>query len=74
MTGSLQVKRGYYHMVVQFYDENGKRKTKWRSTGLKEKGNKRKAEQMLSALLESYKGKEKRCTSAEVYFDQYITQ
>ena len=36
MTGSLQVKRGYYHMVVQFYDENGKRKTKWRSTGLKE--------------------------------------
>lgn len=46
MTGSLQVKNAKYYMVLNYY-ENGKRKPKWISTGLPEKGNKRKAEQML---------------------------
>lgn len=43
MTGSLQVKNGKYYMVLNS-TENGKRKQKWISTGLTEKGNKRKAE------------------------------
>lgn len=42
MTGSLQVKNGKYYMVLNS-TENGKRKQKWISTGLPEKGNKRKA-------------------------------
>lgn len=50
MTGSLQVKNGKYYMVLNS-TENGKRKQKWISTGLTEKGNKRKAEQMLREKL-----------------------
>lgn len=50
MTGSLQVKNGKYYMVLNS-TENGKRKQKWISTGLSEKGNKRKAEQMLREKL-----------------------
>ena len=50
MTGSLQVKNGKYYMVLNS-TENGKRKQKWISTGLTEKGNKRKAEQMLRETL-----------------------
>lgn len=46
MTGSLQIKSNKYYMVLNTY-ENGKRKTKWRGTGLPVKGNKKKAEQML---------------------------
>ena len=50
MTGSLQVKNGKYYMVLNS-TENGKRKQKWISTGLPEKGNIRKAEQMLREKL-----------------------
>ena len=50
MTGSLQVKNGKYYMVLNS-TENGKRKQKWISTGLPEKGNKRKAEQTLREKL-----------------------
>lgn len=53
MTGSLQVKNGKFYMVLNIY-ENGKRKVKWIATGLVEKGNKRKAEQMLRETLQSY--------------------
>ena len=54
MTGSLQEKNGRYQMVINTKDANGKRKVKWISTGLPIKGNKRKAEQMLNALLVEY--------------------
>ena len=46
MTGSLQIKNGKFYMALNVY-VNGKRKIKWKSTGLTVKGNKRKAEQML---------------------------
>lgn len=50
MTGSLQTKNGKFYMVLNC-TENGKRKQKWLATGLPEKGNKRKAEQMLHEKL-----------------------
>lgn len=53
MTGSLQVKNGKYYIVLNTY-ENGNRKPKWISTGLAEKGNKRKAEQLLREKLAEY--------------------
>lgn len=53
MTGSLQIKNGKFYMVINTY-ENGKRKMKWVATGLSEKGNKRKAEQMLRDTLHQY--------------------
>ena len=47
MTGSLREKKGYFYIVFSYKDQNGFRKQKWVSTGLKVKGNKRKAEKML---------------------------
>jgi hypothetical protein len=47
MTGSLQIKKEKYYILLNTYDENGKRKQKWIATGLEAKGNKRLAEKML---------------------------
>lgn len=47
VAGHLREKRGYYHMVLSYTDENGKRQTPSKSTGLPVKGNKKKAEAML---------------------------
>lgn len=52
MTASLRVKNGIYHIIFSYYDENGKRKQRSESTGLKERGNKRKAEALMKARLE----------------------
>lgn len=68
MTGSLQIKHGKFYIVLNTY-ENGKRKIKWISTGLEEKGNKRKAEQMLRETLQTY---EPFKPSAEMPFADYI--
>jgi len=54
MTGSLQIKNGVYYAVLNFKDKNGKRKQKWINTKLPQKGNKRKAEQMLNELKAQY--------------------
>jgi len=51
MTGSLQIRRGTYHCVLNFKDEMGKRKQKWINTKLEAKGNKKRALQMLNDLL-----------------------
>lgn len=40
---SLVVRNGIYQAVLEYYDENGKRQQPWRSTGLKERGNKKQA-------------------------------
>lgn len=47
VAGHLNEKNGYYHIVLTYNDEGGKRKYKWISTGLPLKDNKRKAEAML---------------------------
>ena len=54
IAGHLQEKKGNYYMVLNFVDENGKRKPKWIPTGLPVKGNKRKAEAMLLAERRRY--------------------
>lgn len=54
IAGHLQEKKGYYHMVLECKDSNGKRKNKWISTGLKVKGNKKRAEEMLIAVRREY--------------------
>lgn len=59
MTGSLQVKNDKYYIVLNTYDANGKRKMKWITTGLLEKGNKKRAERMLREYLQKYETKEK---------------
>ncbi|WP_455581260.1 tyrosine-type recombinase/integrase [Dysosmobacter sp.] len=47
VAGHLQEKRGIYHIVLNLTDESGQRRTKWISTKLPVKGNKRRAEMML---------------------------
>lgn len=54
MTGSLQIKNGYFYAVLNFKDKEGKRKQKWITTGFSERGNKRKAEQVLKDLIAEY--------------------
>ena len=70
MTGSLTVKNGKYYAVLNVY-ENGKRKKKWISTNLLEKGNKRKAEQFLREKLAEYERMEG-IVHSDVRFGDYV--
>lgn len=47
VAGHLQEKSGYYYVVLNYKDSNGKRRSKWISTKLPIKGNKKRAEQLL---------------------------
>ncbi len=60
MTGSVQSKNGMLYLVLN-YVIDGKQKRKWISTGLSERGNKRKAQEMLKAELE-------RCSGTEINY------
>ena len=55
VAGHLSEKKGYYYAVISFNDNQGKRKTKWYSTGLPVKGNKKKAEAMLTDIRCNFK-------------------
>ena len=45
VSGTLALKNGYYYAVLSYQDAAGKRHQKWVSTGLPQKGNKRRAKQ-----------------------------
>lgn len=47
VAGHLQEKKGYFYIVLNYKNEEGKRKNKWLATGLPVKGNKKKAEVLL---------------------------
>lgn len=51
-TGHLRSKRGVWQMVIEYQDENGQRHQKSESTGLPEKGNKRRAQKLLDERLD----------------------
>lgn len=56
ITASLQIKNNIYQVVLNYKDINGKRKQKWVSTGLSEKGNnKRLANQKMQEILTNFK-------------------
>lgn len=56
ITASLQIKNNIYQVVLNYKDINGKRKQKWVSTGLSEKGNnKRLANQRMQEILADFK-------------------
>lgn len=50
VSGHLQIKKGFYYVVLSYYDNRNKRHVKYISTGLPEKGNKRKAEAELARI------------------------
>ena len=73
MTGSLQVKNGIYYMVLNAY-EKGKRKQRWLSTKLPERGNKRRAEQMLREKLREVEHSPQHSSpdEANIRFSDYV--
>ena len=58
MTGSIQPKKDYLYIVLQYKDKTGKTKRKWVSTGLPVRANKKKAESMINETIEKYKSLE----------------
>lgn len=54
MNGSLQVKKGYLYGVITYTDEAGKAKHKWIRTGLKERGNRKAAKEILDKALAEF--------------------
>ena len=50
VAGHISEKKGYYYAVLNYKDYTGKRKSKWVSTGLPIKGNKRRAEKILADI------------------------
>lgn len=70
MTGALAIKNGKYYAVLNIY-EGGKRKKKWISSGLPEKGNKRKAEKFLRDTILEYEHMEGVIRNT-VLFSDYI--
>lgn len=55
VAGHLEVKNGLYYCVLSFKDAEGKRKRVWIPTKLKEKGNKKRVEKLLSEYRQNYK-------------------
>ena len=55
ITGNIQSKNGKLYALLNYKDENGKRKVKWISTGLVEKDNKRKAQRMLPEIIMQFR-------------------
>ena len=52
MTGSLRIKHKTYYMLFSWKDESGQWRQKSESTGIPERGGKRKAQEMLNTRLE----------------------
>lgn len=74
VAGHLQEKNGTYYMVLSFHDETGKRKTKWVSTGLPVKGNKKKAEKLLMELRQNFEEPEVLDPSEDILFSDFMLQ
>ncbi|QHI73064.1 tyrosine-type recombinase/integrase [Aminipila terrae] len=71
MTGSVQEKNGMLYIVVNYKDENNKRRQKWIKTGLAIRGNRRKAEKMLTDLLAENQD-DTYISKSKVLFSDYI--
>lgn len=54
MKASLQLKNGIYQVIISYKDFDGKHKTKWVSTGMKESTGKRKLEEKRKEILAAF--------------------
>ena len=73
VAGHLQEKKGIYYMVLSYQDAVGKRKSKWISTGLPIKGNKKKAEKMLMEARKEFV-QPKQLKSEQLLFSDFLLQ
>lgn len=76
VAGHLQIKNGYYYIVLSYKDAEGKRKQPWYPTGLPVRGNKKRAETMLLEMRQNFKipiasGKDGDL-SADMLFSDYM--
>lgn len=72
VAGHLREKSGYYYAVLNYTDMFGKRKTKWISTRLPIKGNKKKAEAILMETRHSFKPEEPVALQDDMLFADYM--
>jgi len=73
VAGHLRIKNDKYQIVLNYQDVNGKRKTKWQSTGLPAKGNKKRAEEMLLEARMSFTPPGK-IDEDNLFFTDYLLQ
>ena len=75
VAGHLSVKNGNYYAVLNYKNAEGKRKTKWISLGMPEKGNKRKAEAELAKLRAEFEVPEEvGDLSSDMLFADYLLE
>lgn len=75
VAGHLSIKNGNYYAVLNYKNAEGKRKTKWISLGLPEKGNKRKAEAELAKLRAEFEVPEEvGDLSSDMLFADYLLE
>ncbi|MGI5984662.1 MAG: tyrosine-type recombinase/integrase [Oscillospiraceae bacterium] len=74
VAGHLQEKKGFFYMVLCWADINGKRKTKWVSTGLSIKGNKKKAQKLLMETRKTFVPDNVVPIKQEMLFADFIEQ
>ena len=72
VAGHLREKSGYYYAVLNYTDSLGKRKTKWISTGLTVKGNKKRAEAILMDARRNFNPEEPKVMNGDILFADYI--
>lgn len=73
VAGHLRLRNGYWHMILSYNDEMGKRVTRSVTTHLKEKGNKKRAEEMLLELRRQATAEQQlRQRARGIYFDVYL--
>ena len=68
----LREKSGYYYAVLNYTDSLGKRKTKWISTGLTVKGNKKRAEAILMDARRNFNPEEPKVMNGDILFADYM--
>ena len=72
VAGHLREKSGYYYAVLNYTDSLGKRKTKWISTGLTVKGNKKRAETILMDARRNFNPEEPKVMNGDILFADYM--
>ena len=71
VAGHLREKSGYYYAVLNYTDSLGKRKTKWISTGLTVKGNKKRAEAILMDARRNFNPEEPKVMNGDILFGAF---
>lgn len=72
VAGHLCEKKGYYYIVLNYTNSYGKRKTKWISTGLPIKGNKKRAEKLLMQERRNFVPEEPEIIKNDMLFADYM--